>query len=181
MRPISHFRAHGASNASTQECVSRVFRADPVTHAWKQRLRKKLLVILFACDVLDHKMTMFTDVDSLLCSIIMNSFSPQLQAEYFSERGDKPIEIAVGLFDWAVKKCTVHSNSKEYKLLKAMYTLRWDQVGGHAYDFLTMWETLVSELHTYINKPWTPAHQYKTLKCALPSDRNTLFNSNFVL
>ena len=26
-----------------------------------------------------------------------------------------------------------------------------------------------------------PDHRYKTLKCALPSDRNTLFNSVFIL
>ena len=124
---------------------------------------------------------MFTDADSLLCSIIMNSFSPQLQAEYLSERGDRPIEIAVDLFDWAIEKCTVHSNTKEYKLLKATYALKWNQVGSHTYDFLMKWEAHVSGLHAYLTEPWTSAHRYKTLKRALPSDKNALFNSIFVL
>ncbi|SOV05512.1 uncharacterized protein UDID_18445 [Ustilago sp. UG-2017a] len=75
----------------------------------------------------------------------------------------------------------VHLDSKEYELLKATYALKWDQVGSCAYDFLTKWELHVSELHTYMTKPWTPAHQYKTLKCALPGDKNALFNSIFVL
>ncbi|SAM58017.1 uncharacterized protein UBRO_20012 [Ustilago bromivora] len=91
-------------------------------HAWRRWLRKKLSVIPFVCDILDRKLTTFNDTDSLLHSIIMHSFSPQLWAEYFSERGDRPIEIAVDLYD-----------------------------------------------------------RYKTLKRALPSDRNTILNSIFVL
>ncbi|SPC63299.1 uncharacterized protein UHOD_12390 [Ustilago sp. UG-2017b] len=151
-----------------------------LVHAWQQQLCKKLSVIPFACDVLDCKTT-FTNVDSLLCSIIMNSFSPQLQTEYFSEHRDRPIKIAVDLFDWAIAKCTVHLDSKEYELLKAMYALKWDQVGSRAYDFLTKWESNVSKLHAYLIEPWTPMHRYKTLKCALPGDKNALFNSIFIL
>ncbi|KAJ1572568.1 hypothetical protein NDA11_001534 [Ustilago hordei] len=75
----------------------------------------------------------------------------------------------------------MHSDSKEYKLLKATYDLTWDQVGSQAYDFLTRWEAHISELHAYMTEPWTLAHQYKTLKCVLPGDRNALFNSIFVL
>ncbi|SAM84246.1 uncharacterized protein UBRO_20820 [Ustilago bromivora] len=150
-------------------------------HAWQRQLHEKLSVIPFVCDILDHKTMTFTDMDSLLHSIIMGSFSPQLQAEYFLEQGDKPIKIAVNLFNWAIEKCTIHSDSKEYELLKATYTLRWDQVGSQAYDFFTKWETHVFELHAYMTKPWTLAHRYKALKHALPSNKNALFNSIFVL
>ncbi|SAM83162.1 uncharacterized protein UBRO_20741 [Ustilago bromivora] len=101
---------------------------------------------------------MFTNADSLLHSIIMGSFSPQLWLEYFLEQGDRPIEITADLSDWAIEKCTIHSDSKEYKLLKAMYALKWDQVGSQAYNFLTRWETHISELHAYMTKPWTLAH-----------------------
>ncbi|KAJ1599652.1 hypothetical protein NDA14_007575 [Ustilago hordei] len=135
-------------------------------------------------DLLDPKrvlVTTFADADSLLHSIIMGSFSPQLQSEYFLEWGDRPIEISVDLYDWAINKCRIHSDSKEYELLKAMYALKWDQVGSWAYNFLTRWEVHVSELHAYLTKPWTLTQQYKTLKQALPGDRNRLFNLIFVL
>ncbi|SAM62468.1 uncharacterized protein UBRO_20146 [Ustilago bromivora] len=82
---------------------------------------------------------------------------------------------------FATLKCTVHSIAKEYELLAITYALRWDQVERHAYYFLTKWEAHVSELHAYLQEPWTPIHQYKTLKRASPSDRNALFNSVFIL
>ncbi|SOV04270.1 uncharacterized protein UDID_17047 [Ustilago sp. UG-2017a] len=63
----------------------------------------------------------------------------------------------------------------------ATYDLRWDQVGSNAYDFLTKWEAHVSELHAYLKVPWMLDHRYRMLKRALPSDRNTLFNSVFIL
>ncbi|SOV03427.1 uncharacterized protein UDID_18666 [Ustilago sp. UG-2017a] len=67
----------------------------------------------------------------------MNSFSPQLQTEYFSEHRDRPIKIAVDLFDWAIAKCTVHLDSKEYELLKAMYASNG-----------TKWEATLIKEHT---------------------------------
>ncbi|SAM82773.1 uncharacterized protein UBRO_20677 [Ustilago bromivora] len=138
-------------------------------------------------------MTIFNENDcnsaiplfSLLCAFCAFTHIQDLlrrpSDKYFSERGDRPIEIAVDLFDWAIEKCTVHSDSKEYELLKAMYTLKWDQVRSCTYDFLTKWESHVSKLHAYMTEPWTPAHQYKTLKRTLPSDKNALFKSIFVL
>lgn len=140
-----------------------------------------LSVVPFARNVLDRKITTFEDADSLLSSIIMCSFSSRLRAEYFAEYRDWPVPIAVDLFDWTVRKCTVHSIAKEYELLAITYALRWDQVGHHAYDFLTKWEAHISELHAYLQQPWTPIHQYKTLKRALPLDMNALFNSVFIL
>ncbi|SAM83262.1 uncharacterized protein UBRO_21006 [Ustilago bromivora] len=62
-----------------------------------------------------------------------------------------------------------------------MYALHWDQVRSHVYGFLTKWEAHVLELHTHLQDPWMPDHRYKTLKHALPSDRNALFNSVFIL
>ncbi|SAM84361.1 uncharacterized protein UBRO_20831 [Ustilago bromivora] len=115
---------------------------------------------------------MFEDANSMLSLIIMHSFSNKLHTEYFAEHSDQPVSIAVDLFDWVIKKCTVHSTAKEYKLLTSMYALCWDQVGSHAYNFITKWEAHVLELHMYLQDPWTPDHCYKTLKHALPSDRN---------
>ncbi|CCF52186.1 uncharacterized protein UHO2_06777 [Ustilago hordei] len=109
------------------------------------------------------------------------SFSNKLHTEYFAEHGNQPMLIAVDLFEWAINKCTVHSTAKEYELLTATYDLHWDQVGSRAYDFLTKWEAHVSKLHAYLKVPWTPDHHYWTLKHALPSDRNVLFNSVSVL
>ena len=149
-------------------------------HAWRRRMHEMLSVVPFARDVLDRKTTTFADADSLLRSIVMRSFSPQLRTEYFSEHGDKPVQTAVDLFDWAMKKCTVHSESKQYELLTATLALRWDQIGGHAYDFLVKWEAHVSELHAYLEEPWTPTFRYKTLKRALPNDKNALFGSVFL-
>ncbi|SAM86307.1 uncharacterized protein UBRO_20340 [Ustilago bromivora] len=114
-------------------------------------------------------------------SIVMCSFSDRLHTEYFTEHGDQPVPITVDLFNWVVDKCTVHSIAKEYELLASAYALHWNQVGRHAYDFLIKWEAHVSELHTYLKTPWMPDHRYRTLKHALPSDRNTLFNSVFIL
>ncbi|KAJ1590833.1 hypothetical protein NDA11_003158 [Ustilago hordei] len=94
---------------------------------------------------------------------------------------DQPVPITVNLFDWAVDKCTMHSVAKEYELLTLAYALCWNQVGHHAYDFLLKWEAHVSELHAYMKTPWTPDHCYRTLKCALPSDKNALFNLVFIL
>lgn len=150
-------------------------------HAWQCKMLVMLSVIPFAWNVLDRKVTTFEDADSMLSSIIMHSFSPKLCTEYFAEHGDRPVPIAVDLFDWAVNKCTTHLATKEYKLLAATYALRWDQVGSHTYNFLTTWEAHVLELHTYLQDPWVPDHCYRTLKCALPSDRNALFNSVFIL
>ena len=117
----------------------------------------------------------------MLSSIIIWSFSNKLCTEYFAEHGDKPIPIAVDLFDWAMNKCTAHSTIKEYELLAVILDLHWDQVGTHAYDFLIKWEAHVSELHTYLQDPWKPDYRYRTLKRALPLDRNALFNSLFIL
>lgn len=117
----------------------------------------------------------------MLSSIIMHSFSDRLHMEYFAEHSNQPVLITVDLLDWAMKKCTVHSTAREYELLTTTYTLCWDQIGSHAYDFLTKWEAHISELHAYLQDPWTPDHCYRMLKRALPSDRNTLFNSVFIL
>ncbi|SAM63139.1 uncharacterized protein UBRO_21038 [Ustilago bromivora] len=103
----------------------------------------------------------------------MGSFSPQLWSEYFSEWGNRPIEITVDLFNWAIDKCMIHSDSKEYELLKATYALKWDQVGSRAYNFLTRWETHVSELHAHMTEPWTLFHRYKMLKHVLPDSSVT--------
>ncbi|SAM64009.1 uncharacterized protein UBRO_20432 [Ustilago bromivora] len=65
--------------------------------------------------------------DSMLSSIIMRSFSNKLRTKYFAEHGDRPVPIAIDLFDWAVKKCTVHSAAKEHELLATTYALHWDQ------------------------------------------------------
>ncbi|SPC62647.1 uncharacterized protein UHOD_11567 [Ustilago sp. UG-2017b] len=135
-----------------------------------------LSVVPFAHNVLDRKATTFEDADSMLSSIIIHSFSNKLCTEYFAEHGNRPVPIAIDLFDWVVKKCTVHSAAKEYKLLTSTYALRWDQIGSHVYDFLTKWEVRASELHTYLQDPWLPNNRYKTLKCALPLDRNALSN-----
>lgn len=123
----------------------------------------------------------FADTNSMLSSIVMHSFLDRLCTEYFVEHGDWPVLITVELFDWVVDKCTVHSITKEYKLLASAYALCWNQVGRHAYDFLLKWEAHVLELHAYMKTPWTPDHRYRTLKCMLPSDRNALFNSVFIL
>ncbi|SYW81846.1 uncharacterized protein UHO2_00351 [Ustilago hordei] len=130
---------------------------------------------------LDRKATTFEDTDFMLSSIIMCSFSNKLCTEYFAEHGDQPVPIAVDLFNWAMKKCMVHSTAKEYKLLTMTYALHWDQVGKHAYNFLTKWEAHILELHAYLQDPWMPDHCYRTLKCTLPLDRNALFNSVFIL
>ncbi|KAJ1600433.1 hypothetical protein NDA14_000235 [Ustilago hordei] len=109
------------------------------------------------------------------------SFSNKLHSKYFAEHGNQPMPIAVDLFKWAMNKCMVHSTAKEYELLTATYDLHWDQVGSRAYNFLTKWEAHVSKLHAYLKVPWTLDHCYWTLKHTLPSDRNALFNSVFVL
>ncbi|KAJ1604056.1 hypothetical protein NDA14_006757 [Ustilago hordei] len=109
------------------------------------------------------------------------SFLDRLHTEYFAEHGDQPVPITVELFNWVVDKCTMHSITKEYKLLASAYALCWNQVGRHAYDFLIKWEAHVLELHTYLKTPWMPDHCYRTLKHALPSNRNTLFNLVFIL
>ncbi|SPC66775.1 uncharacterized protein UHOD_11426 [Ustilago sp. UG-2017b] len=114
-------------------------------------------------------------------SIIMCSFSNKLRTKYFAEHGDQLVPIAVDLFDLVINKYTVHSTAKEYEHLTATYDLRWDQAGSNAYDFLTKWEAHVSELHAYLKVPWMLDHRYRTLKRALPSDRNALFNSVFIL
>ncbi|CCF49761.1 uncharacterized protein UHO2_05835 [Ustilago hordei] len=73
------------------------------------------------------------------------------------------LKVLSDLFKWALNKCKAYSAAKEYELCGATYGLHWDQIGSHAYDFLTKWEAHV------------------TLKHALPSDKNALFNSVFIL
>ncbi|KAJ1587607.1 hypothetical protein NDA12_004019 [Ustilago hordei] len=104
-------------------------------------------------------------------------FANQIELEH----GDQLMPITVDLFDWAVDKCKKHLATREYELLSAAYAFRWDQVSSNAYDFLIKWEALVSELHAYLHEPWTPDHRYRMLKRALPSDKNALFNSIFIL
>ncbi|KAJ1037387.1 hypothetical protein NDA10_004779 [Ustilago hordei] len=145
------------------------------------RIFATLAVVPFTWNILDQKATTFEDADSMLSSIIMCSFSNKLHTEYFTEHGDQPMLIAVNLFDWAVDKCKKHSAAREYELLSAAYAFRWDQVGSNAYDFLIKWEALMSELHAYLHEPWTLDHRYRMLKRALPSDKNALFNSIFIL
>ncbi|KAJ1039198.1 hypothetical protein NDA14_002826 [Ustilago hordei] len=150
-------------------------------HAWQCKIFAMLCIVPFAQNVLDHKITTFEDADSILSSIIMWSFSKKLCTEYFAEHGDKPLLITVDLFDWAMDKCKAHSSTKEYELQAVILDLHWDQVGTHAYDFLIKWEAHVSELHMYLQDPWKPDYCYRTLKQALPSDQNALFNSVFIL
>ncbi|SAM82282.1 uncharacterized protein UBRO_20995 [Ustilago bromivora] len=150
-------------------------------HTWRCKILAMLSIVPFTRNVLDRKATTFEDADLMLSSIIMCSFSNKLCTKYFMEHGDQPVPIAVDLFDWAVNKCTIHSATKEYELLAAAYAICWDQVGSQAYDFLIKWEAHVSELHAYLHDPWMPDHRYRTLKCALPSNRNTLFNLVFIL
>ena len=61
----------------------------------------------FARNVLDQKATTLEDSDSMFSSIVMRSFSNKLRTEYFAEHGNRPVLIAVELFDWALNKCTV--------------------------------------------------------------------------
>ncbi|CCF50722.1 hypothetical protein NDA11_002513 [Ustilago hordei] len=150
-------------------------------HAWQCKIFTMLSIVPFTQNVLDWKMTMFEDANSMLSSIIMQSFSNKLCTEYFAEHGNKPIPIAVDLFDWAMNKCTAHSTIKGHELLAVTHDLHWDQVGSHAYDFLIKWEAHVLELHTYLQDPWKLDYCYRTLKRALPLDWNALFNSVFIL
>ncbi|SYW81819.1 uncharacterized protein UHO2_00324 [Ustilago hordei] len=150
-------------------------------HVWQCKIFTLLSVVPFTRNVLNRKVVTFEDADSILSSIIMHSFSNKLCTEYFAEYGDRPIPIAVDLFEWALNKCKAYSTAKEYELCSATYGLCWDQIGSHAYDFLTKWEAHVSELHTYLQEPWTLDYHYRTLKHALPSDKNALFNSVFIL
>ncbi|CCF48191.1 hypothetical protein NDA11_007132 [Ustilago hordei] len=89
----------------------------------------------------------------------MCSFSDRLHMEYFAKHSNQLVPITVELFDWAIKKCMVHSAAKEYQLLAATYALCWDQVRSHVYDFLVKWEAHVSELHAYLQDPWTPDYR----------------------
>ncbi|KAJ1592364.1 hypothetical protein NDA15_000713 [Ustilago hordei] len=150
-------------------------------HAWQCRIFAMLSVVPFAQNVLNQKAIMFEDTDSMLSLIVKHSFLNKLHTEYFAEHGDQLVPIAVNLFDWAVDKCKRHLATREYKLLATAYAIHWDQVGSNAYDFLVKWEALMSELHAYLHKPWTPDHWYRMLKWALPSNKNALFNSVFIL
>ncbi|UTT91014.1 hypothetical protein NDA17_001991 [Ustilago hordei] len=131
--------------------------------------------------ITNHHLKVLSSLNEKMHSIIMQSFSNKLHIEYFAEHGDKLIPIAVDLFDWAMNKCKAHSTVKEYELSAVTLDLHWDQVGSHAYDFLVKWEAHVSELHEYLQDPWKLDYCYRTLKRALPSDRNALFNSVFIL
>lgn len=111
----------------------------------------------------------------------MCSFSNKLHTKYFAEHRDQPVPITVDLFDWAVDKCKRHSATKEYELLATAYAICWDQVSSNTYNFLIKWEAHVSKLHAYLHEPWMLDHQYRMLKRALPSDKNALFNSVFIL
>ncbi|KAJ1588180.1 hypothetical protein NDA11_001309 [Ustilago hordei] len=150
-------------------------------HAWRCKIFTMLSVVPFVRRVLDRKATTFEDANVMLSSIVMQSFSNMLHTEYFAKHRDQPVLIAIDLFDWALKKCTVHSNIKEYELLAVTLDLHWDQVGSHTYDFLIKWEAHVLELHEYLKDPWMPDYHYRTLKHALPSGQNALFNSVFIL
>ncbi|KAJ1037253.1 hypothetical protein NDA10_004869 [Ustilago hordei] len=150
-------------------------------HTWQCKIFAMLSIVPFARRVLDRKATTFEDANIMLSSIVMQSISNKLHTEYFAEHRDQPVLIAVDLFDWALKKCTVHSNIKEYELLVVTLDLHWDQVGSHTYNFLIKWEAHISELHKYLKDPWMPDYHYRTLKCALPSGQNALFNLVFIL
>ncbi|KAJ1602251.1 hypothetical protein NDA14_003398 [Ustilago hordei] len=150
-------------------------------HVWQHKIFTLLLVIPFARNILDRKVVTFEDADSMLSLIIMHSFSNKLCTEYFAKHGDQLIPITIDLFKWVLNKCKAYSATKEYELHGITYGLHWDEIGSHAYDFLTKWEAHISELHMYLQEPWTPNDHYRTLKHALPSDKNALFNSVFIL
>ncbi|SPC63947.1 uncharacterized protein UHOD_11380 [Ustilago sp. UG-2017b] len=59
-------------------------------HAWQCKIFTMLSIVPFAQNILDQKLTTFEDADSMLSSIIMQSFSNKLHTEYFAEHGDRP-------------------------------------------------------------------------------------------
>lgn len=52
---------------------------------------------------------------------------------------------------------------------------RWDGKVTAAYDCLRRFESLVSELHRYIETPWHAGHRLVALRRLLPNCRNQLF------
>ncbi|KIS71822.1 uncharacterized protein UMAG_10959 [Mycosarcoma maydis] len=66
--------------------------------------------------------------DTLLRSIVMQSISPQLHIEYFSEHDDQLSVTVSDLFVQGVNKCTMHSDVKQYKVLIAtLASMGWGQ------------------------------------------------------
>lgn len=97
-------------------------------HFWRRRLQNTLICCSLRPRRPGPQTHHLQHADTLLRSIVMQSISPQLHIEYFSEHDDQLSVTVSDLFVQGVNKCTMHSDVKQYKVLIAtLASMGWGQ------------------------------------------------------